>query len=111
MRSDGIVRALLDRFVAAAMVIALLAGPSVAICPPSRAHESDTSSAQGTGMDAPPGPTASAALSIAPAAMAAPVSATARFVVALYPLACGRIVDSTPRPAVALKSAPTILRI
>jgi len=110
MRSHSTVRALMDRLVAA-MMIALLAGPSVAPCPPSLVGEGDASSAPGTGMEAPPGPTASATLSIAPAAMAAPLSATARFVVTPNPLAGARTADSTPRPAVVVKSAPTILRI
>jgi len=110
MSSHGIVRALMDRL-AATMLVALLAGPSVAPCRPGLADECFASSAQDTGMNAPAGPTASAALSDAPAASAAPLSATARVVVAFYPHACGRPTDRARRPAMAVKSPPTILRI
>jgi hypothetical protein len=110
MRSHGVVRALMDHLVAA-MLSALLAGPSVAPRAPSVVDQSDASATQGPAMEAPPGPTASAALSMAPAAAVAPLSATARFVVTLDTLAGGRTADGTSRPAVLVKSAPTILRI
>lgn len=110
MSSHGVVQALMDRL-AATMLVALFAGPSVAPCRPALADERDASSAPDTGMNAPPAPTASAVLSVAPDARAAPLSATARVVVAFHPLTCGRAMDRAVRPAVAVKSAPTILRI
>jgi hypothetical protein len=110
MSFHGIVGALMDRL-AATMLVALLAGPSVVPCRPGLADARDASSAQDTGMNAPPGPTASAALSITPPALAAPLSATVRVVVAFCPLACGRPAERPRRPATAVNSAPTILRV
>jgi hypothetical protein len=110
MSSNGLVRALMDRL-AATMLVALLAGPGLASWQPGLVDAREPSPAQDTGMNAPPGPTASAALSIAPAALAVPLSATGRIVLAFDPLACDRPAVRVLRPAVAVKSAPTILRI
>jgi hypothetical protein len=111
MRSHGAVRAL--KGLLAASLSALLAGPGIVPGPPSPAHEGDASSAPGTGMEAPPGPTASAVLAIAPAALAAPLPAPApkRFVMTFDPRAWGSAADRAPRPAAVPRSAPTILRV
>jgi len=95
------VRALIDRL-AAMTLMALLAGPSVAPCRSDVPDERDRSSARDTGMSSPPGPTASPALSVVPAALAAPLSVTPRVVVAFYPLDFVRPIDRAPRlvPAV-----------
>ena len=110
MSSHGLVRVLTDRLVAT-MLVALLAGPGIASFRPCLAGEREASSAQDTGMNAPPGPTVSAAVSVAPVAVPAPLSATARVIVASHPLACGRPTGRALRPAMALKAAPAILRI
>jgi hypothetical protein len=111
MSSHRIVRALTERL-AAMILVALLAGLSVLPCGPGLAAARDVSSAQDTGMSAPPGPTASAALSIAPAALAAPLSAAVRVVVIEFePIAGGRPTDRVLRPPMAPKPAPTILRV
>ncbi len=110
MSSHGAVRALMDRL-AALTLIALLAGPSVAPYRPDLARARDASSTADTGMNAPPGPTTSAALSAAPMGPAAPSFVTARVVVAFESLTGGRPPDRALRPAVAVKPAPTILRI
>ena len=70
MSSHGIVRALMDRL-AATMLVALLAGSSVAPCRPGVADERTPPRRADTGMNAPPGPTASAALFVAPGGTAA----------------------------------------
>jgi len=110
MSSHGIVRDLIKRL--AAMILAgLLAGSSVATCQPALDAERDASGAQDSGLNAPRGPTASAVVSVAPAARVATLAATARVDVAFYPLVCGRLSNLALRPAIALKAAPTILRI
>jgi hypothetical protein len=110
MSSHGTVHGLMDRL-AATILVALLAGPSVAPCQSGLARERDASSSEEAGMNAPPGPTASVVLSVAPAALAAPLSATARVVVSFDPVTCARPTVRVLRPAMAVKSAPTILRI
>jgi hypothetical protein len=110
MQSHGLVRALTDGLLAA-LLSALLAGPGIVPGAPPVADQRDPSSAQGTGMEAPPGPTASAALAIAPAAIAAPLAANARFVTAFDPRAWCTAAGGTRPPRVVPRSAPTILRV
>jgi hypothetical protein len=100
----------MDRLVALTLS-ALLAGPGVILDASSPIDESGASSGQGPGMDAPPRPSASAALSLAPAAMAASCSAIARVIVTPCPVASGHPADDVGRPTGVVKSAPTILRI
>jgi hypothetical protein len=110
MSSHGIVRGRLDRLTAT-MLVALLAGPSLAPCRAGLAAARDPSKAPDRGMNAPHGPAVAAAVPVAPAAIAAPLSATARAPVALDLPACGRPTDRIVRPAIVVKSAPQSLRI
>ncbi len=110
MLFHGTVRALMYRL-AATMLVALLAGGSLATCPSGLADERDRSSPQDTGISAPPGPKASATLSVAPLAPAASLSSTARVVLAVYARAGGSPQGKPPRLGRAFRSAPTILRV
>ncbi len=111
MRFHGFVRRVLGRL-AAALLIALLAAPEVAPGSLSVAGERAASSAHDDGMVATPTHAASANMAIAPAAVAAPpASATQRVLVALHPLLCRIVTDGTSRLPVAVKPAPTVLRV
>jgi hypothetical protein len=110
MSSHGIVRGLLDRLTAT-LLVALLAGPSMAPCRADLAAARDPSKAPDRGMNAPHGPAVAAAVPVAPAAIAAPLSATARANVAFDLPACGRPTDRVVPPAIVVKSAPQILRL
>ncbi len=110
MSFHGIVRGRLDRL-AATMLVALLAGPSMVPCRAGLAAVRDASKAPDSGMNAPHPPAVAAAVPIAPVAIAAPLSATARVTAAFDLLACGRPTDRIVRPAIVVKSAPNVLRI
>jgi len=110
MSSHGIVRGRWDRL-AATMLVALLAGPSMVPCRAGLAAARDASEAPDSGMNAPHGPALAAAVPVVPAAIAAPLSVTARTAVAVDLLTCGRPTDRIVRPAIVVKSAPSVLRI
>ena len=111
MRFHGFVRGALGRL-AAALLVVLLAGPDVAPGSLSVAGERAASSAHDDGMAATPTHAASASLAVAPATVAAPpASATERVLVSFHPLVCRIVTDSTSRLPVAVKPAPTILRV
>jgi hypothetical protein len=111
LRFHGLVRAGSGR-VAAALLIVLLAGAERAPGSLSVASEEAAPSPQDDGMAATPAHPASAVPAIAPAGMAAPpASATLRVLVTFPPL-LGRIVTgSTSRLPVAVRPAPTVLRV
>ena len=110
MSSHGIVRGRLDRL-AATMLVALLAGPSMVPCRARLGAARDPSKAPDRGMNAPHAPAMAAAVPVAPVAIAAPLSATARVTAVFDLLACGRPTDRIVRRAIVVKSAPSILRI
>jgi hypothetical protein len=97
---------------AAALLVALLAGPDVAPDSISVVGQRAASSAHDDGIAATPTHAASANLAIAPASVAAPpASATERVLVNFHPILCRIITDTTCRLPVAVKAAPTILRV
>ncbi len=98
---------------AAALLIALLAGPEVAPGPPPVAGERAPSSTPDDGMAATPANTASLNLAVAPAAAAAPPPASAvhRTLVSVHPHLWRVITDNACRLPFAVKSAPTVLRL
>jgi hypothetical protein len=109
MSSHGLVR-LMDRLVSIGL-IALLVGPGLPACGPGASCASKPASAGDGGMNAPPGPTASA-LSVASPTVALPVAAAERVGFVDCSLrACGRPGERRLRPFTAPPSAPTILRI
>ena len=110
MSSHGTVRRGLDRL-AATMLVALLAGPSMVPCRAGPAAVRDASKAPDSGMNAPHAPAVAAAVPVAPAAIAAPLSATPRVTAAFDLLAGERPTDRIVRPAIVVKSAPSVLRI
>jgi hypothetical protein len=110
MSSHRLVRSLMDRLVAAVLV-ALLVGPGLAVGGQGSTAKRTTASATQAGMDEPPGPTASAAVSPAAPAPATPLAATAHVVLECSPSAGGRVAERARRAPVALHSAPSILRI
>jgi len=104
------VRGRLDRL-AATVLVALLAGPSMVPCREGLGAARDPSKAPDRGMNAPHAPAVAAAVPVAPPAIAAPLSATARVTAAFDLLAGGRPTDRIVRPAIVVTSAPSILRI
>jgi len=111
MRFHGFVRGVLGRL-AAALLVVLLAGPDLAPDSLSVAGERTPSSAHDDGMAAMPTHAAATALAIAPAGVAAqPASAPQRVLVSFQPLLRRIITDTTFRLPVAVKPAPTILRV
>jgi hypothetical protein len=110
MSSHGVVRGRSDRL-AATLLVALLAGPSMVPCRAGLAAVRDAPKAPDRGMNAPHAPAVAAAVPIAPVAIAAPLLATARVAAAFDLLACGGPTDRIVRPAIVVKSAPSILRI
>jgi hypothetical protein len=111
MRFHGVVGGVFGRL-ATAFLILLLAGPDVAPGPLSVEGERAASSAHDDGMAPTPTRAASAKLVIAPAGMPTPpASATQRVLASFHPLVCRIITDGTSRLPVAVKPAPTILRV
>jgi hypothetical protein len=111
MRFHTAVRSEFGRM-AAALLILLLAAPVVAPGSLSVADERAASPAHHDGMAPAPTHAASAQLAIASAGVAAPhASATSRVMVSFHPLLCRIVTDTTSRPPVAVKAAPTILRV
>jgi hypothetical protein len=110
MSFHGPVAALIRRLVAAVLV-ALLVGPGLAMIPPALADTPHATSAADTGVNPLPAPAVSALVSVAPAALAAPLSVPPRVLESVPPAYCGRPSNRTVRPASAARSAPTILRV
>jgi hypothetical protein len=111
MRFDGFVGGALGRL-AAALLIALLAGPDLASASTAAAAERATPPSHSDGMAATPARAASVYLAIAPAGVTAPAdSATARVPVSFHPLACRAVTDGAYRLPAAVRSAPTVLRV
>jgi hypothetical protein len=111
MRFDLFVRGVLGRLTSALLVV-LLAGPHVAPGSLSAADERAASSAHDDGMTAAPTHAAAADLAATPSGPAAPpASATERMLVSFRPLLCGIVTHITSRLPVAVKPAPTNLRL
>jgi hypothetical protein len=109
MSSHGVVR-VMDRLLSIVLV-ALLAGPSLAAGGPGSRRPRQTASAEDAGMDASRRPADSAAMSASPT-VAAPVAAAARVVfVEGSPDAGGRPAGRRLRAPTVPRSTPTILRI
>lgn len=97
---------------AAALLIALLAGPQIAPGSPPVAGERAASSAHDDGMAATPPNAASVNLAVAPAAAPAPpASAIQRTLVSFQPHLWRVVTDRTCQPPFAVKPAPTVLRL
>jgi hypothetical protein len=111
MRFDGFVRGVLPRL-AAALLVVLLAWLDAAPASLSVARERAASSAHSDGIVPTPTHAASAELAIAPAGAAPPAaSAVQRVLVSFHRLVCRTITDSPSRLPVAVKPAPTVLRV
>jgi hypothetical protein len=125
MRFHGFVRGALGRL-AAALLVALLAGPAMAPSSPSLAGEHAASSthaassahsdgavpAHNDGMAPTPTHAASAVLAIAAAGVAAPpASPRERVRVSFQPLPCRIVTDITSRLPATVRPAPAVLRV
>jgi hypothetical protein len=104
------VRAVISRL-AAALLVALLATPAIGPSLPDVGHETGAASPQDRGMDAPPGPAASAGAALAPATPAAPPATVARIAWTSAPVLCARLADRVLRSAGAVRPAPAVLRL
>ena len=109
MSSHWAVRGVMFRL-AALWLVALLAGPGVGAHVPDPAPETGAPT-QDAGMNALPGPAASAAIAVAPVSPASPLSAYARVSVTFSIVTSARAADRAPRLPLTVRSAPAILRL
>ena len=96
---------------AALWLVALLAGPGAGPRVPEPTRQAGAPSTQDAGMNALPGPAASAAVVVAPMSPAAPLSAAARVSATFRPATSERPADAALRLPVTVRAAPAILRL